>query len=87
MMSQDSTFFILGLEIRETGVENVTEDKNRTQLHWNLISHAHFPRNEKQSFRKGKESPMQQGCTAPWKGLNMPGYQMGCKDKRTTGKK
>lgn len=61
MMSQDSTFVIWGLEIRGIGVENVTEDKTRTQLCWNLISHAHFPRNEKQSLGKGKESPMQQG--------------------------
>lgn len=63
MMSQDSTFVILGLEIRGTGVENVTEDKNRTRLYWNLISHAYFPRNSNHSEkeRKGKESPMQQG--------------------------
>lgn len=70
MMSQDSTFLILGLEIREAGVENVTEDKNRTQLHWNLISHAHFPRNEKQSLRKGKErkAPCSKAVPLPGKG-------------------
>lgn len=54
MMSQDSTFVILGLEIRGTGVENVTEDKNRTRLYWNLISHAHFPRNSNHSGKERK---------------------------------
>lgn len=57
-MSQNSTFFILGLEIRGTGVENVTEDKNRTQLYkgiWFLmLISLGMKSNHSEKERKGK---------------------------------
>lgn len=50
----------MGLGVRGTEVENVTKDKNRIHLYWNVIFHANFPRNEKQLLRKGKAGPRQQ---------------------------